>query len=55
MLGLTAAYALFWTLCVQRVNPFLPLPVEEVVERAMGNYEKRNNEEMTPDVLRPLV
>ncbi|EOT1081218.1 hypothetical protein ACNQCI_003141, partial [Salmonella enterica subsp. enterica serovar Cerro] len=27
----------------------------EVVERAMGNYEKRNNEEMTPDVLRPLV
>ncbi|MEK9236433.1 MULTISPECIES: hypothetical protein, partial [Enterobacteriaceae] len=43
------------TLCVQRVNPFLPLPVEEVVERAMGNYEKRNNEEMTPDVLRPLV
>ncbi len=53
MLGLTAAYALFWTLCVQRVNPFLPLPVEEVVERAMGNYEKRNNEEMTPDVLRP--
>ncbi|MGG7053743.1 APC family amino acid permease, partial [Salmonella enterica subsp. enterica] len=44
MLGLTAAYALFWTLCVQRVKPFLPLPVEEVVERAMGNYEKRNNE-----------
>lgn len=22
MLGLTAAYALFWTVCVQRVNPF---------------------------------
>lgn len=22
MIGLTAAYALFWTLCVQKVNPF---------------------------------
>ncbi|WP_411904881.1 cbb3-type cytochrome oxidase assembly protein, partial [Salmonella enterica] len=55
MLGLTAAYALFWTLCVHRVNPFLPLTVEEVVERTIGNYEKRNKEGMTPDGLRPQV
>ncbi len=41
MLGLTAAYALFWTVCVQRVNPFKPLVVEEVVERAISNYEKQ--------------
>ena len=27
--GLTAAYALFWTLCVQKVNPFKPVPVEQ--------------------------
>ncbi len=41
MLGLTAAYALFWTVCVQRVNPFKLLVVEEVVERAINNYENR--------------
>ena len=55
MLGLTAAYALFWTVCVQRVNPFKPLVVEEVVDRAISNYEKQTRGEMTPDVLRPLV
>ena len=55
MLGLAAAYALFWTVCVQRVNPFKPLVVEEVVERAINNYEKQTRGEMTPDVLRPLV
>ena len=55
MLGMTAAYALFWTVCVQRVNPFKPLVVEEVVERAINNYEKQTRGEMTPDVLRPLV
>jgi amino acid transporter len=32
-----------------------PLVVEEVVERAIGNYEKQNQGEMTPDALRPLV
>ncbi len=45
--------ALFWTVCVQRVNPFKPLVVEEVVERAINNYEKQTRGEMTPDVLRP--
>lgn len=40
---------------MQRVNPFKPLVVEEVVERAINNYEKQTRGEMTPDVLRPLV
>ncbi|MGT0250367.1 APC family permease [Burkholderia sp. GbtcB21] len=31
MLGLTALYALFWTLVVQRRHPFKPVPVEEVL------------------------
>ncbi|STW40591.1 putative amino acid/amine transport protein [Klebsiella pneumoniae] len=38
---------------MQRVNPFKPLVVEEVVERAINNYEKQTRGEMTPDVLRP--
>jgi amino acid transporter len=33
MLGLTATYALFWTLVVQRVNPFRPVPVEEILQK----------------------
>jgi amino acid transporter len=32
MLGLTAMYALWWTLAVQRVAPFRPVAVEEVLE-----------------------
>ncbi len=31
MLGLTALYALFWTVVVQRKHPFRPVPVEEVL------------------------
>ncbi|KAA6159854.1 APC family amino acid permease, partial [Pseudomonas veronii] len=31
MLAGTAAYALFWTLVVQKVNPFKPASVEEVL------------------------
>ncbi|CAN7516075.1 APC family permease [Aquipseudomonas alcaligenes] len=37
MLGLTAAYALFWTVVVQKVNPFRPVPVEEVLEKEFAN------------------
>ncbi|MFP6851061.1 MAG: APC family permease [Pseudomonas sp.] len=37
MLGLTAAYALFWTLFVQKVNPFRPVPVEEVLAKEFRN------------------
>jgi hypothetical protein len=33
MLGLTALYALFWTVVVQRRHPFKPVPVEEVLHR----------------------
>lgn len=33
MLALTAAFALFWTLVVQRVHPFRPVPVEEALEK----------------------
>ncbi|OUM34395.1 APC family amino acid permease [Pseudomonas putida] len=33
MLGATATYALFWTLCVQKVNPFKPARVEDVLEK----------------------
>jgi amino acid transporter len=36
-------------------QPVPPVPVEEVVERAIGNYEKQNQGEMTPDALRPLI
>ena len=31
--GATATYALFWTLLVQKVNPFKPASVEEVLAR----------------------
>ncbi|WP_058910479.1 APC family permease [Entomohabitans teleogrylli] len=55
MLGLTAAYALFWTLAIQRVNPFRPLRVEAVVERAMNNYSQQREEEPAPDALRTLL
>ncbi|MDU9397775.1 APC family permease [Pseudomonas sp. zfem003] len=37
MLSLTAAYALFWTLVVQRVNPFRPVPVEEILEKEFSH------------------
>jgi amino acid transporter len=33
MLGLTASYALFWTLVVKKVNPFRPVPVEEILQQ----------------------
>jgi amino acid transporter len=37
MLGVTAAYALFWTLVVQKVNPFKPASVEEVLAKEFNN------------------
>lgn len=36
MLGLTATYALFWTVLVQKVNPFKPVPLEELLENAFS-------------------
>eukprot|EP01132_Coremiostelium_polycephalum_P014682 gene14682-17806_t len=37
MLGCTAAYALFWTLVVQKVNPFKPASVEEVLAKEFAH------------------
>lgn len=37
MLGVTAVYALFWTLVVQKVNPFRPVPVEEILEKEFSH------------------
>ena len=37
MLGVTATYALFWTLVVQKVNPFKPACVEEVLAREFNH------------------
>lgn len=36
MLGLTAAYALVWTLFVQKVNPFRPVPMEQILDEEFG-------------------
>jgi amino acid transporter len=36
MLALTAIYALWWTLTVQRAAPFRPVAVEEVLEHELG-------------------
>jgi hypothetical protein len=37
MLGIAAAYALFWTLVVQKVNPFKPAIVEEVLAKEFSH------------------
>eukprot|EP01030_Chromulinospumella_sphaerica_P012911 gene12911-12698_t len=37
MLGGTAVYALFWTLVVQKVNPFTPASVEDVLAKEFAN------------------
>ncbi len=37
MLGLTASYALVWTVLVQKVNPFKPVDVELVLAQAFGS------------------
>ncbi|MNC78322.1 hypothetical protein D3C75_1305020 [compost metagenome] len=37
MLAGTAVYALFWTLVVQKVNPFKPASVEEVLAREFAH------------------
>lgn len=39
MLGLTASYALIWTLFVQKVNPFKPVPVEQVLSSTFTEEE----------------
>jgi amino acid transporter len=39
MLGLTAIYALFWTVVVQKINPFRPVQVEEILEEEFGKKD----------------
>ncbi|KGI83538.1 APC family amino acid permease, partial [Exiguobacterium mexicanum] len=39
MLGLTAGYALIWTVFVQKVNPFKPLSVESVLSNSFRDEE----------------
>lgn len=41
ILALTACYALIWTLVVQRVNPFKPVAVEEVLEQTFARSESQ--------------
>lgn len=40
MLGLTALYALFWTVAVQKINPFRPVSVEQILEEEFGKKER---------------
>jgi len=39
MIGIIAVYALFWTIFVMRVNPFRPVPVEEILEEEFRKNE----------------
>lgn len=41
ILGLTAIYALIWTLLVQKVNPFIPVPLEEAMQKAFDGTDKK--------------
>jgi amino acid transporter len=44
MLGLVAAYALFWTIFVMKVNPFKPVPVEDILEEEFRRNNMTNSE-----------
>lgn len=46
MLGSMAVYALFWTLVVQKVNPFRPVPVEELLEK---EFDREPGQSTTSD------
>ena len=49
MLGLTALYALVWTVFVQKVNPFRPVDIETLLEEEFGKAANHNspiNEEL---------
>lgn len=54
MLGLTAVYALFWTLVVQKVNPFRPVPVEEVLEKEFSHEPGIHSHEAAFHVPKPV-
>jgi amino acid transporter len=44
MLGLVAVYALVWTVMVQRINPFKPVPVEDILEEEFSRNDMTNSE-----------
>ena len=52
MLGLTASYALGWTVLVQKVNPFKPVPVEQVLS---NSFADESIEEVELEPLRNLA
>lgn len=52
MLGLTASYALVWTVFVQKVNPFKPVDVELVLS---NTFSKEELEEVQLEPLRNLA
>lgn len=39
MFGLTALYALIWTVGIQRVKPFCPVSVEQILEEELGSSQ----------------
>jgi hypothetical protein len=39
MIGIIAVYALFWTVVVMKVNPFKPVPVEDILEEEFRKNE----------------
>jgi amino acid transporter len=39
MLGLVAAYALFWTMFVMKVDPFKPVAVEDILEEEFNRND----------------
>jgi amino acid transporter len=54
MLGITAVYALFWTLCVQRVNPFKPVPVEEILAKEFSHAPGAHGSEYSFDAAKTV-
>ncbi|QLF93405.1 APC family permease [Pseudomonas sp. ABC1] len=54
MLGLTACYALFWTLVVQRTNPFRPVPVEEILSKEFSHEPGIHPEERVGHVAKAV-
>jgi len=53
MLGGTAAYALFWTLVVQKVNPFKPARVEDVLANEFAREPGHPDSEYSAHVSSP--
>lgn len=48
MLGITALYALVWTLFVQKVNPFRPVAIESVLAEEFSDFATEQPEQIKP-------